>query len=67
MSEKVEPTQEKLNDLPFDATNLEVYQTPDFPNRFQFADWNGRELRKWHNQQWSDYQAKWELTPEDWD
>jgi hypothetical protein len=48
-----DPTQEELEALPYDFTELEVYFDNDLPtNRIQYANWHKQEVRKPFDQPW---------------
>ena len=65
----VEPLPEELASLPFDFTNLEVYENDD--RRTLYANWEtaGRPtlpLQKFHNQGWELYSDNSPITWEHW-
>jgi hypothetical protein len=67
MSREVEPTQEELDGLPFNTTDLEVTYNKENDVRSQFVNWNNQYLQRYPSAAWEDYNRDRPLQPEDWD
>jgi Retrotransposon gag protein/Zinc knuckle len=68
-SSVVSPNDEELRDLPFDFTNLEVYQADD--SRTLYADWIAGEfndpVQKQPNREWEFYEHDEPIEPRHWE
>ena len=67
MSRRVRPTEEEVNALPFDATNLEVYVGEETGIRSQFANWNENQIQRYERGSWENYHTDKPLTLDDWE
>ena len=67
MSKRVQPTEEELNTLPFDATDHEVYFTEETQVRGQFAVWNEQPIQRYDQGPWENYHTDKPLTFDDWE
>ena len=67
MPARVRPTDEELNNLPFDATDLEVYLGEETGVRSQFANWNENQIQRYNTGPWENYSTDAPLTLDDWE
>ena len=67
MSRRVQPTEEDVNTLPFDATDHEVYFNQETQVRSQFANWNDQPIQRYEQGPWENYHTDKPLTLDDWE
>ena len=67
MSRRVQPTEEEVNALPFDATEFEVYFNEETQVRSQFANWNETQIQRYEQGPWENYHTNKPLTLDDWE
>ena len=67
MSRRVQPTQEEVNALPFNATDFEVYFNEETQVRSQFANWNDQQIQRYQQGPWENYHNDKPLTLDDWE
>ena len=67
MSRRVQPTEEEVNALPFNATDFEVYFNEETQVRSQFANWNDRQIQRYQQGPWENYHNDKPLTLDDWE
>ena len=67
MSRRVQPTEEEVNTLPFDATDFEVYFNEETQVRSQFANWNDQQIQRYEQGPWENYHNDKPLTFDDWE
>ena len=67
MSRRVQPTEEEVNALPFNATDFEVYFNEETQVRSQFANWNDQQIQRYQQGPWENYHNDKPLTLDDWE
>ena len=67
MSRRVQPTEEEVNTLPFNATDFEVYYNEETQVRSQFANWNDQQIQRYQQGPWENYHNDKPLTLDDWE
>ena len=67
MPERVQPTEEEANTLPFNATDHKVYLGEETGTRSQFANWNEKQIQQFDTGLWEDYHSDKPLTLDDWE
>ena len=61
----VTPTEEELNNLPYDFTDLVIYQ--ESGQRVAYAVWNDRDVTKPHGKPWQFEHSGEIITRDDWE
>ena len=67
MSRRVQPTEEEVNTLPFNATEHEVYFNEETQLRSQFANWNKQPIQRYEQGPWENYHTDKPLTLDNWE